>query len=131
MKTLQDQVDAVCKLADEVITNPGLPVKTIAQKMGLGAAIVAFAAGGALPLLPLLGPLSPMAALGVWTYKKFKDREKAQQEKERMLREVIKKQQAVIRELEKRQANNTEEIKNLKRMLEMLDETENAVRKAA
>jgi hypothetical protein len=130
MKSLQDQVDAICKLADEVITNPNLPVKTTAKNIGLGATIVGFAAGGALVPLPLMG-FSPLLALGMWAAKKIKDREKAHQEKELMLREIIKKQQAVIRELQNRQAKNAEEIKNLKRMLEMLEETESVVKKAA
>jgi len=133
MKSLQDQVKEICRLADEVIDHPNLPVKISAKNIGVGAAIIAFAGGLPLPILPFILPLGPFGPLLVGGYilKKKMEKEKAQQEKERMLREIIKKQQAVIRELERRQANNAEEIKNLKRMLKMLEEMEGVVNKVA
>ncbi len=134
MASLQEQVKDICRLADSVIENPSVSVKTTATNLGLGGAIVAFAAGGAIfPLAPIFligGPIGWGAAAATWVYKKIKDKEKAQQEKERMLREVIRKQQAVIRELDRQQASNKEEINNLKRMLEMLEETEKSIKAA-
>jgi len=133
MKSLQDQVKEICRLADEVIDHPNLPVKVNAKNIGVGAAIIAFAGGLPLPILPFLLPMWPMGPVvfaGGYLLKK-KEKEKEQQEKERMLREIIKKQQAVIRELQKQQETNREEIKNLRRMLEMLEKMEGVVKKVA
>ena len=133
MKSLQDQVKEICRLADEVIDHPNLPVKISAKNIGVGAAIIAFAGGLPLPILPFLLPLGPIGPLlaGGYIWKKIKEKENERQEKERMLREIIKKQQAVIRELQKQQETNREEIKNLRRMLEMLEEMESVVKKVA
>ena len=130
MANLQEQVKDICRLADAVIQNPITPITTTANSIGVCSTVAVFAAGGQLILSPLLmGPVGLVIAAGNWIFKKIK--EKQQQEKERMLREVIRKQQAVIEKLNKelakskeQNAKNHQEILNLKQMLSMLEVTE-------
>lgn len=129
MANLQEQVKDICRLADAVIQNPITPITTTANSIGVCSTVAVFAAGGQLILSPLLmGPVGLVIAAGNWILKKLK--EKQQQEKERMLREVIRKQQAVIEKLNKelakskeQNAKNHQEILNLKQILSMLEET--------
>lgn len=130
MANLQEQVKDICRLADAVIQNPITPITSTANSIGVCSTVAVFAAGGQLILSPLLmGPVGLVIAAGNWIFKKIK--EKQQQEKERMLREVIRKQQAVIEKLNKelakskeQNAKNHQEILNLKQMLSMLEVTE-------
>ena len=135
MEKIQDQIKDLCRLADGVIANPSVEIPTLAAKIGVGASIISFVGGGALFLSPLW--LGPVIALATWAYKKVKKNNKAQQEKERMLREVICKQQAVIDKLndelaQSRQQNvkNSREIENMKEMLRMLEEAESQLKAA-
>ena len=131
MADFQEQVKEICRLADAVIQNPITPITTTANSIGVCSTVAVFAAGGQLILSPLLmGPVGLVIAAGNWIFKKIKENEKQQQEKQRMLREVIRKQQAVIdklnRELAKskeQNAKNHQEILNLKQILSMLEET--------
>lgn len=131
MANLQEQVKDICRLADAVIQNPITPITTTANSIGVCSTVAVFAAGGQLILSPLLmGPVGLVIAAGNWIFKKLKEKEKQQQEKERMLREVIRKQQAVIEKLNKElakskelNAKNHQEILNLKQILSMLEET--------
>lgn len=125
METLQEQVKGICKLADAIIKNPSQGIDKAAERLNLPKTVVAFAAGG------LLCPGSfGIAGLAVAIWKKITDKKREQEEKERMLREVIRKQDAVIHELEKENAKNKQEIENLKRMLDMLKETEEIIKAA-
>lgn len=137
MEKIQDQIQDLCKLADKVVANPSVEIVTTAAKIGVGASITSFIAGGALVLSPLLGPAIPVITIATWVTKKVMKNNREQQEKERMLREVIGKQQAVIdrlnQELAKsRQQNekNHREIENLKEMLRMLEEAESQLKAA-
>lgn len=130
MADFQEQVKDICRLADAVIQNPITPITSTAKSIGVCSTVAVFAAGGQLILSPLLmGPVGLVIAAGNWIFKKIKEKEK--QEKERMLREVIRKQQAVIEKLNKelakskeQNAKNHQEILNLKQMLSMLEVTE-------
>lgn len=129
MASLQDEVRDVCNLADSVLSNPSKPIKEIASDLGLS-----FGLGVG---LSLLGGLNPIL-LAAWAAKKYLDSKKHEQEKERMLREVIRRQQAVIRGLEQELAKtqrqnqeNRQEIENLKKILRMLEKTENQLLNAA
>lgn len=124
MASLQENVKDVCKLADRVIANPSINpyVKFIELP-----SVKPHVDGAAFILGPLLG-----GGLIAWLIKKVIGQKKeiiSLQEKERMLREIIRKQQAVIRRLkEEREENrrlhmqNQEKIKNLEEMLQMLEE---------
>lgn len=132
MADFQEQVKDICRLADAVIQNPITPITSTANSIGVCSSVAVFAAGGQLILSPLLmGPVGLIIAAGNWILKKIRENEKQQQEKERMLREVIRKQQAVIEKLNKelarskeQNAKNHQEVDNLKKMLRMLEETE-------
>lgn len=132
MADFQEQVKDICRLADAVIQNPITPITSTANSIGVCSSVAVFAAGGQLILSPLLmGPVGLIIAAGNWIFKKIREKEKQQQEKERMLREVIRKQQAVIEKLNKeldrskeQNAKNHQEVDNLKKMLRMLEETE-------
>lgn len=132
MADFQEQVKDICRLADAVIQNPITPITSTANSIGVCSSVAVFAEGGQLILSPLLmGPVGLIIAAGNWIFKKIREKEKQQQEKERMLREVIRKQQAVIEKLNKelarskeQNAKNHQEVDNLKKMLRMLEETE-------
>jgi len=117
MASLQEEVRDVCKLADAVLADPTTPISITAKDLGL-----AFLWGGG--LYELLYKL--------WK-KAYIDRE----EKERMLREVIRKQQALIRRINKEleenrrlHIQNQNKIKHLEEMLRMLENTENKIKAA-
>lgn len=102
----------VCKLADAVLAEPTTPISITAKDLGLD-----------LGLSNLLG--GPLYVL----YKLWKKAYIEREEKERMLREVIRKQQALIRRINKEleesrrlHIQNKQEIKNLKEMNKMLEE---------
>lgn len=135
METLQEQVKDICLLADKVIENPKESLPKIVKSTGVCASIVAFVIGGAGTLIaaPIAIPLDATFVIAVLIKKLFKNKSRKaieQQEKERMLREVIQKQQAVIKKLEAQNADNKAEIENLKRMLDLLNETEEKVKAA-
>ena len=129
MASIESEVKRICDLADEVIKNPGVSPKEAAIFLGLP-----YLLGGAGSLIAL--PLGP-ALLLAWAGKKLFDRKRHEEEKERMLREVIRKQQAVIKRLEEelakerqQNANNRKEIENLKEILQMLEGAEKQLRAA-
>ena len=132
MSNLQDEINDICRLADAVVKNPFSDLATTADQLGVCSVVSSSASGGLLTLSTADAfAVSPLVGLAFWAYKKLKAKQQEQQEKERMLREIIKKQQAVIRKLDaelaqSRQQNekNRQEIENLKKMLSMLEEAE-------
>lgn len=136
MESLQEQVKEICSLADAVVRDPSQSIKLTALQAGISSSVVAFATTGIITFAPIivLGPLGVI----IWvTNKILKKKKEERQEKERMLREVIRKQQAVINRLkqeleksERQNAQNQEEIKNLKAILDMLEKTEEYLKTA-
>lgn len=124
MSSLQKQVEEICNLADYVIKNPKEPIMNIAKSNNMQFAISAICAP-----LPVLLP--PIVVIAYKIYDRIKKEKRKKEEKERMLREVIAKQQAIIRELEKRLEGNRVEIENLKEMLRILKEMEQGIRNSA
>lgn len=57
-------------------------------------------------------------------------KQERKQEKERAIQEIIASQQAVIRKLETINAQNSVEIDNLKRMLDLLEQSKKQIEKA-
>ena len=130
MPNLQTEVKDICRLADAVVKNPSDSLSTTAKKIGVCSAVVSFAAGAEMAFAPLI-VMSPISGLVAWGIKKLLYKKKERQEKERMLREVIRKQQAVINKLNEelarsrqQNAQNRQEIENLKKMLKKLEEAE-------
>lgn len=122
MSSLQKQVEEICNLADYVIKNPKEPIMNIAKSNNMLFAISAIYAP-----LPVLSPITVIYKIYNW----IKQEKRKKEEKERMLREIIAKQQAIIRELEKRLEGNRIEIENLKEMLRILKEMEQGIRNTA
>lgn len=82
--------------------------------------------------------LSPMGMLAAYLWHRYTDSQKTRLEKERMLREVIAKQQAVISKLDvelakqrKEGAQNRAEIEHLKELLLLLEKFEAKVQEVA
>lgn len=121
MQSLQEQVKELCKLADQVVANPLNPPYETAKKLGVSALI-------------LVHPYNPL----LYMLEKLYGSSKRKQEKERMLREIIAKQQAVIRQLEvevarmsQENAQNRNEVENLKRMLSILEQAQKQIEATA
>lgn len=117
MASLQEEVRDVCKLADAVLDDPTTPISITAKDLGLAC----LWGGGLYELL----------------YKLWKKAYIEREEKERMLREVIRKQQALIRRINKEleenrrlHIQNQNKIKHLEEMLRMLENTENKIKAA-
>lgn len=130
MPNLQTEVKDICRLADAVVKNPSDSLSTTAKKIGVCDAVAGFTTCGTMAFSPLI-IMHPLAGIVVWLVKKLRGKEKERQEKERMLRGVIRKQQAVINKLNEelarsrqQNAQNRQEIENLKEMLRILEETE-------
>ena len=128
MANLQEQIKEVCNLADKVINNPNTSPKTIAKELGLSAGVVGLACGFGFAA----APISLLYPGGIFylLWKVYSKNKKKELEKERMLKEIIRKQQAIIRNLEQQNKKNKAEIENLKEMLRILEEAENKVKAA-
>lgn len=102
---------------------------SIAGLLGaMGVAVTAATVSG--PVGWIIGGTA-LSLLGGAAYKKYQRAKRAQQEKERMKNEIIRKQQAIINKL-KRQTNlNEKEIKNLKETLEILEDLVRGMNSAA
>lgn len=129
MANLQEQIKEVCNLADKVINNPNLSPKTIAKELGLSAGVVGLACGFAFTAAPI-SLLYHQGGVLYLLWKAYSNNKKKELEKERMLKEIIRKQQAIIRNLEQQNKNNKVKIENLKEMLRILEEAENKVKAA-
>lgn len=123
MASLQEQTKEICKLAEKVINNPKLSPKLAAKELCLSAAVVELVFGG------VFAP-SPIILFGTYLWEVISNHKKKELEKERMLKEIIRKQQATIRKLEQENKNNKAEIDNLKEMLRILEEAESEIKAA-
>lgn len=136
MSSLQEQVNEICSLADAVVREPSKSIESTALQVGVSSSVMAFATSGIIAFFPFIG-LGPIGVFIFAAKKILKKKKEERLEKERMLREVIRKQQVVInrlnQELEKckrQNAQNREEIKNLKAVLDMLEKTEEHLKAA-
>ena len=124
MSNLQTGVKDICRLADAVIKDPFTDIDTTAANIGVSATIANIAVAG-------LFRVAPEPFIILHYVKKLIKKKEQRQEKERMLREIIRKQQAVINKLNQelaksreQNAKNRQEIENLKQILRMLEEAE-------
>ena len=95
---------------------------------GMGAAATAATVSG--PIGWAIGGAA-LLLLGGTAYKKYQRIQRAQQEKERMKNEIIRKQQAIINKLKSQHNLNQQEIKNLKETLKILEDFVGNLKKAA
>ena len=120
MSNLQTGVKDICRLADAVIKDPFTDIDTTAANIGVSATIA-----------NIVFRVAPEPFIILHYVKKLIKEKEQRQEKERMLREIIRKQQAVINKLNQelaksreQNAKNRQEIENLKQILRMLEEAE-------
>jgi len=130
--TLNRQVKDLCKIADEVLKDPSRSPHDMAKRIKLfnyTSYIVTLGAlgGFAGPIGATVGAAVGACLCGlIGKYIKIK---RDASEKERMLKEVIKKQNAVAEKLAKKERLLKQEIENLKQMLAMLENVANAIDK--
>ena len=125
MSNLQTAVEDICRLADAVIKEPFTDIATTVANIGLSANVAGFVAETRKLYCDYYG------SIPYWVVKKLIEKKEQRQEKERMLREIIRKQQAVINKLNQelaksreQNAKNCQEIENLKQILRILEEAE-------
>lgn len=140
-QSLQEFVGDLCRISEHVVANPLQSPSKAAKELGLNSTI-SFLARGSLPLTrnaASLGLSSSLFALltslfalltSLFAWRKYKEAQERKQEKERAIREIIASQQAVIRKLETINAQNSVEIDNLKRMLDLLEQSKKQIEKA-
>ena len=117
MNVIEENYKSVSKillLTDKIIENPQLSPHSVAPSLGVSVV------GGAIgficyPTVPFL-----LFKLYRWYIDNL--------EKERLLKEVLRKQQAIIAALSSKLDRNTQEINNLKEMLEILMQAEAGIR---
>lgn len=117
MQQIEEQIKEICLASDRIVANPKLsPEDVIKNNVKV--------------LKMTIINSSPVLMLGSFLWKQYKDHQKKQEEKERMLRQIIAKQQAVINKLneelkkaKEEQARNQVEIKNLREMLSILEKS--------
>ena len=109
MTNLQTEVKDICRLANAVVKNPSDSLSTTAKKIGVCDAVAGFATRGTMTFSDLI-IMSTITCIFIWLGKElFRDEEKERQEKERMLREVTRKQQAVINKLNEELARSRQQ----------------------
>ena len=136
MQNIQEQGCELYQLADEIIANPTQPLLNAAEALRLSPSVLSFIRSGSFVAGML--SLNPMGMLAAYLWHRYTDSQKARLEKERMLREVIAKQQAVISKLDvelakqrKEGAQNRAEIEHLKELLLLLEKFEAKVQEEA
>ena len=126
-QSLQEFVDDLSKLSEQVIANPLQSPSKAAKELGLNSAIAFLSTGF---LSPILNPYLFVWLTPLYIWRKYKKNQERKQEKERAIQEIIASQQAVIRKLETINAQNSVEIDNLKRMLDLLEQSKKQIEKA-
>ncbi len=115
----------------------GIVAASGAASVGSGIATLLGGMGAAATAATVSGPVgwaivgAAVVLTGGYLYRKWKRAQQAQQEKDRLKNEIIRKQQAIINELKKENARNAQEIRNLKETLAILEELLRKMSKAA
>lgn len=125
MQQIEEQIKEICLVSDVVVANPKISPEDVIKKSVLKALGVTIINS------------SPVLMVGSFLWKQYKDHKKKQEEKERMLRQIIAKQQAVINKLNEElkkakegEARNQAEIKNLREMLSILEKSITQIEKS-
>lgn len=112
----KNNIEDILKAADSVIRTPSVTVREACSNFGVSISPATGFVMGA-----IIAP-SPIIPGILWIYNKIVANRKKAEEKERMLKEIIRKQQAIISKLKGKNNLNEQEIKNLKDMLDMLQD---------
>ena len=130
LKTSKYSVDDLLKEADEAVSNPNWTIATsktpgLYKEALIPGAIAFFAlrALGPLALGPLaLGPLPAAIAVG-YGIKTLYKRKKQQQAKELALKQLIARQNAIVKALQNESKEDKERIESLTKLNKILQET--------
>lgn len=121
MNVIEENYKSVSKillLTDKIIENPQLSPHSVAPSLGVSVV------GGSIGLI-----CYPTVSFLLYKlYRWYINSQSIKREKERLLKEVLRKQQAIIAALSSKLDRNTQEINNLKEMLEILMQTEAGIR---
>ena len=121
MNVIEENYKSVSKillLTDKIIENPQLSPHSVAPSLGVSVV------GGSIGLI--CNPTVPFLLYKL--YRWYISSQSIKREKERLLKETIKKQQAIIAMLNSKVDRSTQEINNLKEMLEILMQAEAGIR---
>ena len=121
MNVIEENYKSVSKillLTDKIIENPQLSPHSVAPSLGVSVV------GGSIGLICY--PTVPFLLYKL--YRWYINSQSIKREKERLLKETIKKQQAIIAMLNSKVDRSTQEINNLKEMLEILMQTEAGIK---
>ncbi len=125
--SLKDYYDQAMKVADEVLKDPVKGVSEILKnKLGYDNGLKGFFTDP----WNLLFITQPLGIAGRVLYKYMKHRERQRQEMEMMKRNIIAKQQAIIKKMEQESNLNEQQNKNLKETVDFLQETLNRIEEA-
>ncbi len=118
-KSVRDYYNMAIKVADGVLQNPMQSAgDVLRQKLGYKKGVKGFFSD---PWnLFLLN--QPIGLIGRVVYKYFQTRERQRKEMELMKRNIIAKQQAIIRKLEQEQYENEQQRKNLQETIDFLEQ---------
>lgn len=121
MNVIEENYKSVSKillLTDKVIENPQVSLHSVAPSLGVSVV------GGSIGLI-----CNPTVSFLLYKlYRWYINSQSIKREKERLLKEVLRKQQAIIAALSSKLDRNTQEINNLQEILEILMKTEAGIR---
>lgn len=118
-KSVKDFYDMAMKAADGVLQNPMSSVsEVLREKLGYSKGIKGFFTDP----WTLFLMTQPLGLVSRVLYKYLKTRERKRQEMEMMKRNIIAKQQAIIRKMEEEHIQNEEQRKNLQETIDFLEE---------
>jgi aspartyl aminopeptidase len=118
--TIKDYYNMAMKVADEVLKDPMKGVGQILKdKLGYEKGLKGFFSDP----WNLLLLSQPLGLAGRVLYKYMKNKERQRMEMEMMKRNIIAKQQAIIKKMEEENIQNEEQKKNMQETIDFLQET--------
>lgn len=118
--TIKDYYNMAMKVADEVLKDPMKGVGQILKdKLGYEKGLKGFISDP----WNLLLLSQPLGLAGRVLYKYMKNKERQRMEMEMMKRNIIAKQQAIIKKMEEENIQNEEQKKNMQETIDFLQET--------
>lgn len=120
MTNIKDYYNMAIKVADQMLKDPQNNVNDVLKRqLGYERGMKGFFTD---PWNLLLLP-QPLLLGGRVLYKYMKNKERQRQEMEMMKRNIIAKQQAIIKQMEQENFQNEEQRKNLQETIDFLEQT--------
>lgn len=124
---IKDYYNMAIKVADEVMKDPmNSTANILKEKFGYERGIKGFFSDP----WNLLLIAQPIGLAGRMLYKYMKNKERQRMEMEMMKRNIIAKQQAIIKRMEEENLQNEEQRKNLQETIDFLQETLSRIEQA-